>query len=55
VKIHNIQAQKSIEKMNTSCTFFGKNITINKYIVPKLKEVEKEIKDADIDYSIDSL
>ena len=55
VDIHNTDAQKTIETMNTSCTFFGKNLTVNKYIVPKLQEVEKEIKKSGIDYPIENI
>jgi len=49
VGIHNANARKTIETMNIPCTFFEKNLTVNKYVVPKLQEVEKEIKDSGID------
>ena len=55
VDIHNANARKTVETMNTSCTFFGKDITVNKYMVHKLEEVEKEIKDSGIAYPIDSI
>ena len=55
VGIHNANARKTIETMNIPCTFFEKNLTVNKYVVPKLQEVEKEIKDSGIDYPIESI
>jgi len=54
VGVHNIQGQKTIEAMNASCTFFGKDLTVNKYMVKKLQEVEKEIKDSGINYPVTS-
>lgn len=55
VHIKNIDAKKTIEQQLTPCTFFGKKITINKYIIPRLQQVEKEIKAANIDYSIKNI
>ncbi|MBU0627077.1 hypothetical protein KKH82_06760 [Patescibacteria group bacterium] len=52
VNIQNVDAQRTVEAMLTTCTFFGKNLTVNKYVATKLELIEKEIKDADIDYPI---
>ena len=55
IQIKNIDAKKTIEQQLIPCTFFGKKITINKYIAPRLEQVEKEIKSSGIKYPIESI
>lgn len=52
VSIKNTEAKKNIESMLLPCTFFGKTLTVNKYIIPKLEQVEEEIRSAGIKYAV---
>lgn len=53
--LDNKEAKNTVESMLESCTFFWKDLKLNKYVIPKLEEVEKEIKESDIDYPINSV
>lgn len=54
VSVKNTDAKETIESMLDTCTFFGEKLTINKYVIPKLEKVEKEIRAAGINYPINS-
>lgn len=52
VKLRNREARRSIEGLLAPCTFFGKKLTLNKYIIPRLEMVEKQLKSAGVHYPI---
>ena len=55
VSVKNIEAKQKVESMIASCTFFWEKLSINKYVIPRLEKVEREIKAAGIKYSVNSI